>query len=76
MQIKVPEHRSSKCQFNIECFNKSGVRIDCRRSRALIQFVVSQMSDSKGLSLKITHSTVRRELTNEIAFSVFELIVE
>lgn len=76
MQINVSEHRSSKCRFNIECFNESGVRIGCHRSRALIQVVVTQMSDSKGLSLKITHSTVRRELTIGIAFSVFELIVE
>jgi len=76
VQINVSEHRSSKCRFNIECFNKSVVRIGCRRSRALIQVVVTQMSDRKGLSLKITHSTVRRELAIGIAFSVCELIIE
>ena len=76
MQINVSEHLSSNCRFNIDCFNKSGLRVGCHRSRALIQFVVPQMSNSKGVSLKINHSTVKRDLTIGITFSVFELIVE
>ena len=76
MQINVSEHRSSKCRFNIECFNKSGVRIGCRRSRALIQVVVTQMSDSKGLSIKITHSTVQLELPFQYSNLLLSSIIE
>ena len=76
MQINVAERLSNKFPINIECLNKSRVRTGCRRSITLNQVVVSQMSNSKGVSLRINHSTLRRELTIGIAVSVFELLVE